>query len=83
MASSSAIATSAALAGSACAPCPHLDAFCDLIPSKFGLEVVVGTHPIPENYYLTHQHLGTWRSDKWQSLIQEVLPGQAMRLAYD
>jgi predicted metal-binding protein len=64
-------------------PCPHLEDFCAFIPAKYGLEVVIGTHPIPENYYLTHQHLGTWRSDKWQSLIQEVLPGQAMRLAYD
>jgi predicted metal-binding protein len=64
-------------------PCPYLQDFCDLVPTKFGLEVVVGTHPIPENYYLTHQQLETWQSTRWQTLIADVLPNQAMRLAYD
>ncbi len=64
-------------------PCPHLQAFCEFIPAKYGLEVVVGTHPIPQNYYLTHQALGTWQPAAWQELIQDVLPGQEMRLAYD
>ena len=39
-------------------PCPRLQAFTEFIPAKYGLEVVVGTHPIPENYYLTHSALG-------------------------
>jgi len=64
-------------------PCPRLDAFCDFIPAKFGLEVVIGTHPIPQNYYLTHQGLGTWQSDKWQRRIEAVLPTEAVRLSYD
>lgn len=64
-------------------PCPHLQDFCDFIPAKYGLDVVVGTHPIPENYYLTHQELGTWQSARWQEFIVDVLPDQAMRLAYD
>jgi predicted metal-binding protein len=64
-------------------PCPHLQDFCEFIPAKYGLEVVIGTHPIPENYYLTHQELGTWQSTEWEELISDVLPGQAMRLAYD
>ena len=64
-------------------PCPLLQDFCEFIPAKYGLEVVVGTHPIPENYYLTHQELGTWQSAGWQELIQHVLPDQEMRLAYD
>jgi len=64
-------------------PCPHLDAFRDFIPVKFGLEVVVGTHPIPENYYQTHQQLGTWRSATWQECIKGVLTDEEMRRAYD
>ncbi len=64
-------------------PCPHLDAFCDFIPAKYGLEVVVGTHPIPENYYLTHQELGTWKSAHWQDHIQLVLTERTTRLEYD
>lgn len=64
-------------------PCPHLEHFCEFIPTKYGLEVVVGTHPIPQNYYLTHSALGTWQSARWQELIQDVLPEEDMRRAYD
>jgi len=31
--------------------------------------VVLSTHPIPQNYYLTHQALGTWQSDRWRERI--------------
>jgi len=64
-------------------PCPRLEAFCDFIPAKYGLDVVIGTHPIPQNYYLTHQGLGTWQSDKGQRRIEHVLTNEAVRLAYD
>ena len=64
-------------------PCPYLDAFCDFIPAKYQLEVVIGTHPIPQNYYLTHQRLGTWQTAGWQERIQQVLTDEPTRLAYD
>ena len=64
-------------------PCPHLQAFREFIPAKYGLEVVVGTHPIPQTYYLTHQALGTWESAAWEECIQPVVTDQEMRLAYD
>jgi len=64
-------------------PCPRLQAFCDFIPSKYGMEVVIGTHPIPQNYYLTHQKLGTWKSAVWQKRIQHVLADKGIRLSYD
>jgi len=64
-------------------PCPRLKAFCDFIPVKYGLEVVIGTHPIPQNYYLTHQGLGTWQSDVWQDRIKHVLTDEKIRLTYD
>jgi hypothetical protein len=64
-------------------PCPRLDAFVKFVPAKYGLEVVIGTHPIPENYYLTHQQLGTWQSLVWQERIQHVLNTREMRLTYD
>lgn len=64
-------------------PCPRLHAFCQFIPAKFGLEVVVGTHPIPQNYYLTHKDLGTWQSDFWQTQIKHVLTDEKTRLLYD
>ena len=64
-------------------PCPRLEAFCEFIPAKYQLEVVIGTHPIPQNYYLTHQRLGTWQSAGWQERIQHVLTDEQTRLAYD
>jgi len=64
-------------------PCPRLEAFCNFVPTKYGLDVIIGTHPIPQNYFLTHETLGTWQSEKWQDRIKHVLPNKEMRLAYD
>ena len=64
-------------------PCPWLDAFRELIPLKFGLDVVVGTHPIPENYFLRHQALGTWSSAELEGTLQPLLGDPAQRRAYD
>jgi predicted metal-binding protein len=64
-------------------PCPHLDTFLEFIPSKFGLKVVLGTHPIPENYHRTHGDLRTWQSAAWQERIRHVVADEETRRAYD
>ena len=64
-------------------PCPRLQALCDFIPAKYGLDVVIGTHPIPQSYYQTHQELGTWQSIGWQVRIQHILTDKQTRLAYN
>lgn len=64
-------------------PCPHIEAFQQFIPEKYGMEVVVGTHPIPQKYLLTHERLGTWRDPAWKPLIAPTLTDEATRLAYD
>lgn len=64
-------------------PCSHIEAFTRFIPVKYGLDVAIGSHPIPQNYYLTHQELGTWQPEKWQERIQDVLTYEKTRLAYD
>ena len=64
-------------------PCPRLKAFSDFIPAKYHLDVIIGTHPIPQNYYLTHQGLGTWQSEGWQDRIKNVLTTEKIRLTYD
>ena len=64
-------------------PCPWLDVFCEFIPIKYQLEVVLGTHPIPQNYYLTHKQLGTWATEEERERIQPILVEEEMRLAYD
>jgi predicted metal-binding protein len=64
-------------------PCDRLDTFTRFIPAKYGLEVVVGSHPIPQNYFLTHKQLGTWDQDEWPARIQASLTDERTRLAYD
>jgi len=64
-------------------PCPYIAYFRDYIKTKFKLKVVVGTHPIPENYFITHRQLGTWRNNEWKELIQPTITDQTIRIAYD
>ncbi len=64
-------------------PCPHIDHFREMIENKYGLKVVVGTHPIPQKYFLTHQALGTWSQPEWQDRLKYVLEDEAIRLHYD
>ncbi len=64
-------------------PCPYLAHFHDFIEKKYGLKVVMGTHPIPEKYLSTHEALGTWGSPEWQEIIQPTLADEQTRLAYD
>jgi predicted metal-binding protein len=64
-------------------PCPYIDHFCRFIPAKYGIPVVVGTHPIPQKYYLTHEACGTWRGPEWSPLLQPTLADEPTRRAYD
>ena len=64
-------------------PCPYINHFKDFIETKYGLKVVVGTHPIPEKYYLTHTKLETWNNSEWNDLLKPTLKDRAIRLDYD
>jgi len=64
-------------------PCPRVSYFCDFIRARYGLDVVVGTHPIPQKYYNMHMTLGTWDSPEWKELIQPTLADEKTRLSYD
>ncbi len=64
-------------------PCPSVDHFKSFIEEKYDLKVVVGTHPIPQKYYITHTKLGTWQSKKWDKLIEPTISDKETRLAYD
>lgn len=63
-------------------PCPYLADFERFIPAKFGLEVVVGTHPIPTSYYDTHTALGTWEGPEWQRWLEPTVGDAARRQRY-
>jgi len=64
-------------------PCPHIEHLRDFVQEKYGLKVVIGTHPIPQKYYDTHNNLGTWEGDNWQELIKPTLADEETRLAYN
>jgi len=64
-------------------PCHHITYFYDFIKAKYGVEVVVGTHPIPQKYYDMHTKLRTWSSPKGKKIIQSTLTSKETRLSYD
>ena len=64
-------------------PCPYLSDFISFIPEKYKIEVVLGTHPIPEKYLVTHENLQTWNNVTWKNQINEILPPKEIRLLYD
>lgn len=64
-------------------PCPRLDYFRRFIEERYKIPVIVGTHPIPEKYFLVHQKLGTWQDKKWAGLLKDLQDPRDLRLAYD
>ena len=64
-------------------PCPYINHFKNFIETKYDLKVVVGTHPIPEKYYITHTKLNTWNTKEWEELIKPTLKDKEIRLIYD
>ncbi|MCF7809560.1 CGGC domain-containing protein [bacterium] len=64
-------------------PCPYLKYFKDFIPAKFGMEVVIGTHPIPEKYFITHNILKTWSDPEWKEMLQPTIANEEIRKAYN
>jgi predicted metal-binding protein len=64
-------------------PCQWTDHFKSFIEEKYGLKVVIGTHPIPEKYYLTHKALGTWEGKEWSNRLEAVMCDEETRKAYD
>ncbi len=64
-------------------PCPSITYFSNFIKTKYGLDVVYGTHPIPEKYLKMHNSLRTWKDPGWQKIIEPTLVNEKMRLSYD
>ncbi len=64
-------------------PCPYIIYFRDFIKAQYNLEVIIGTHPIPQKYYNTHMILKTWESPEWKEIIQPTLVDEETRLSYD
>ncbi len=64
-------------------PCPYTEQFEKFITEKYGMKVIVGTHPIPQKYYLPHGNLKTWNTPFLQNAIKDTLTDENTRLSYD
>ncbi|MEA1986106.1 MAG: CGGC domain-containing protein [Candidatus Marinimicrobia bacterium] len=64
-------------------PCPYISHFKKFIEKKYKIKVVIGTHPIPQKYFITHEELNTWQSDEWQEMIKPTLCDKDLREKYD
>jgi predicted metal-binding protein len=63
-------------------PCPYIDHFSSFIKEKYGIDVIVGTHPIPPSYCETHKALGTWASPEWQGKLRHILTDKKTQRKY-
>jgi predicted metal-binding protein len=64
-------------------PCPYIHTFKAFLEKRYGVKVVVGTHPIPEKYLELHTCLGTWEDAQWQPLLALTMVDEATREAYN
>lgn len=51
-------------------PCPRIEDFKEFIEKRYNIPVIVGTHPIPMNYFTEHTKLSFWKN----STIAEIAP---------
>ena len=61
-------------------PCPRQAYFKEYIESRYGVPVVIGTHPIPEKYCRIHRNLSSWAGMKG---MEALLATAEVRAAYD
>lgn len=64
-------------------PCPYIDTFKEFLEKRYGVEVVIGTHPIPQKYLTMHEKLGTWKTAEWKEIIVPTMTDEKTRLSYD
>ncbi len=53
-------------------PCPRIREFKTFIETRYGLPVVVGTHPIPLKYMSVHEKLPFWKDAHMEDLAAEL-----------
>ncbi|OGF01506.1 MAG: CGGC domain-containing protein [Candidatus Edwardsbacteria bacterium RIFOXYD12_FULL_50_11] len=50
-------------------PCPNIRRFKSFIEERYGVPVVIGTHPIPKKYMDVHQRLSFWKETKMEEIV--------------
>lgn len=61
-------------------PCPYVDYFKEFVEERYGVPVVIGTHPVPEKYHKVHKELSSWPALQAQPA---AMAAEEIRRAYD
>jgi predicted metal-binding protein len=64
-------------------PCPYVNYLKDFVFAKYKKKVIIGTHPIPQNYFDTHDLLNDAKSFPENTPVRELLADEKMRLSYN
>jgi predicted metal-binding protein len=64
-------------------PCPYIHTFKNFLETRYGVKVVVGTHPIPQKYLDMHKRLETWNDPTWEALLAPTMADEETRIAYN
>jgi predicted metal-binding protein len=64
-------------------PCPYIETFKNFLEKRYGVKVVLGTHPIPQKYLDMHTQLGTWADLCWQPRLAATMANQETRQSYN
>ncbi|TET72422.1 CGGC domain-containing protein [Candidatus Bathyarchaeota archaeon] len=63
--------------------CPYIGDFVNYIENYVGLPVVVGSHPMPQNYIDTHEEYGDWDRDGVRDYLKNIVGDREAALKYD
>ncbi len=64
-------------------PCPYIDTFKEFLEKRYAVEVVLGTHPIPQKYLEMHTQLETWADESWAARLLPTMVDELTRKAYN
>lgn len=64
-------------------PCPYIQTFRAFLEKRYGVKVVIGTHPIPKKYLEMHTSLGTWEGAEWGPLLKPTMADEITRETYN
>lgn len=54
-------------------PCPRIRQFKEFIESRYGIPVVIGTHPIPLKYLTEHEKLPFWKQANMEKIAGPLM----------
>ncbi|NOR15769.1 MAG: CGGC domain-containing protein [Candidatus Aminicenantes bacterium] len=54
-------------------PCPRIRHFKEFIEARYGIPVIIGTHPIPLKYLKNHEKLPFWKQANMEKLAGDLM----------